>query len=148
MPDDFENVCPVIDFMLTLDSKNGHAVYFKGEMYRLLNDYDRILEYFQLYLDIEESISSRLQKVTNARLCYETPHGYCEQRTARISQILANYYYKKGISELDLNKRLESLNIARKHIQNVRIHFPDGFNSSPVTMSTSELETNIKANIS
>lgn len=145
--DDFKNVYPIIDFILTIDSKNGHAIYFKGEVCRLLKDYDRFLEYFQMYLDIEDSIGSRLQKVTNARLCYETAHGYCEQRTAWISQLLANYYYKEGISEPDLNKKLKSLNIAMKHIQNVRIHFPNGFNSSSVTMSTFELETNLKANI-
>ena len=96
--DDFKNVYPIIDFILAIDSKNGHAIYFKGEVYRLLNDYDRFLEYFQLYIDIEDSIGSQLQKVTNAGLCYETANGYCEQRTAWISQLLANYYYKKGIT--------------------------------------------------
>ena len=146
--DDFINVYPIIDFMLAIDSNNGHAIYFKGEIYRLLNDNDRFLKYFQLYLDIEDSVRSRLPKVTNARLCYETAHGYCEQRTAWISQLLANYYYKKGISESDLSKKSESLNIAMKHIQNVRIHFPNGFKSSSVTMSTLELETKIKADIS
>jgi len=146
--DDFKNVFPIIDFMLAIDSKNGHAIYFKGEVYRLLNDYDQFLEYFQLYLTIEDSIGSRLEKVTNARLCYETAYGYCEPRTAWISQLLANYYYKKGISESDINKKSESLNIAMKHIQNVRIHFPTGFKSSSVSLSTLELETNLKANIS
>ncbi len=146
--DDFKNVYPIIDFILAIDSNNGHAIYFKGEIYRLLNDNDRFLKYFQLYLDIEDSIRSRLPKVTNARLCYETAHGYCEERTAWISQLLANYYYKKGISESDLSKKLESLNIAMKHIQNVRIHFPNGFKSSSVTMSTLELETKLKADIS
>lgn len=148
VPDDFKNVYPIIDFMLAIDSKNGHAIYFKGEIYRLLNDYDRFLEYFQLYLDIEDSIGWQLKKVTNARLCYETAKGYCEQRTAWISQLLANYYYKKGTNEADLNKKLEFFNIAMKHIQNVRIHFPTGFKSSSVTMSTLELETNLKANFS
>ena len=145
--DDFINVYPVIDFILAIDSNNGHAIYFKGEIYRLLNDYDQFLEYFQLYLDIEDSIRSGLPQVTNARLCYETAYGYCEQRTAWISQLLANYYYKKGISESDLSKKSESLNIAMKHIQNVRIHFPNGFKSSSVTMSTLELETKLKADI-
>ena len=54
--DDFKNVYPIIDFILAIDSINGHAIYFKGEVYRLLNDYDRFLEYFQLYLDIENAI--------------------------------------------------------------------------------------------
>ncbi len=144
VPDDFKNVFQIIDFILAIDSKNGHAIYFKGEVYRLMNDYNHFLEYFQLYLDLEDSIGSRLQKVTNARLCYDTPYGFCEQRTAWISQLLANYYYNKGISEFDSNKKQESLNIAMKHIQNVRIHFPPGFNSSLVTLSTLELETKLK----
>ena len=105
--DDFNNVFPIIDFMLAIDAKNGHAIYFKGEIYRLLNNYDQFLKYFQLYLNIEDSIGSCSEKVTNARLCYETPHGYCEQRTAWISQLLANYYYKKGIGMSDLNKKLK-----------------------------------------
>lgn len=146
--DDFKNVNPIIDFILAIDSINGHAIYFKGEVYRLLKDYDRFLEYFQRYLEIEDSIGSQLPRVTDAQLCYETSHGYCEQRTAWILQLLANYYYKKGISEPDYSKKLESFNIAMKHIQNVRIHFPIGFISSSVTMSTLELETNLKANTS
>lgn len=113
-----------------------------------MNYYDRFLEYFQLYLDIEDSIGSRLPKVTNASLCYETAYGYCEQRTAWISQLLANYYYKKGISEPDLNIKPESFNTAMKYLQNARIHYPPGFNSSATTMSTSEIEKNLKANIS
>lgn len=148
VPDDFKNVYPIIDFMLAVDSLNGHAIYFKGEIYRLLNDNDRFVEYFQHYLDLESSAKSQLQKVTNARLCYETPHGYCEQRTAWISQLLANYYYKKGISEPEESKKLEAFSIATKHIQNVRIHSPAGFNSSSVTLSTLELEKNIKEIIS
>jgi tetratricopeptide (TPR) repeat protein len=146
VPDDFKNVYPVIDFMLAIDSFNGHAIYFKGEIYRLLNDYDRFPEYFQRYLDIEDSIGSSLQMVTDASLCYETPHGYCEQRTAWISQLLANYYYNKGISETDLNKKLSYFDIAMNQIRNVRVHFPAGFKSSKVTISTSELETYLKTN--
>ena len=148
VPDDFKNVYPIIDFMLAVDSLNGHAIYFKGEIYRLLNDNDRFVEYFQRYLDLENSAKTQLQKVTNARLCYETPHGYCEQRTAWISQLLANYYYKKGISEPEESKKLEAFSIASKHIQNVRIHFPAGFNSSSVTLSTLELEKDLKEIIS
>jgi len=89
--DDFKNVNPIIDFILAIDSINGHAIYFKGEVYRLLKDYDRFLEYFQRYLEIEDSIGSQLPRVTDAQLCYETSHGYCEQRTEWISQLLANY---------------------------------------------------------
>lgn len=146
VPDDFNKVYPVIDFMLAVDPVNGHAIYFEGEICRLLNDFDLFPEYFQRYLDIEDSIGSRLQKVTDASLCYETPHGYCEQRTAWISQLLSNYYYNKGISETDLNKKLMYFDIAMKHTLNVRVHFPSGFNSSKVTMSTSELETYLETN--
>lgn len=147
VPDDFINVNPIIDFMLTLDSKNGHAIYFRGEVYRLLNNNDRFVEYFQQYLHAEDSIGLLLPRVTDARLCYDTPHGFCEKRTAWISQLLANYYYKKGMDEPDLNKKEESFNAAIKYIRNVRTHFPDGFKSSSVTMSTLELETNLSANI-
>lgn len=146
--DDFNNVNTILAFILAIDSKNGHAIYFKGEVYRLLNDYDRFLEYFQLYLDIEASFGSRLPKVTNAQLCYESAYGYCEQRTAWISQLLANYYYKKGISEPDLNKKQGFFKIAMKHVRNVRNHFPTGFNSSKTTMSTSALVRNLETKIS
>ena len=147
IPDDFKNVYPIVDFMLAVDSLNGHAIYFRGEIYRLLNDNDRFVEYFQRYLDIESTTKSHLQKVKNAQLCYDTPHGYCEQRTAWISQLLASYYYKKGISEPEESKKQEAFCIATKHIQNVRIHFPAGFSSSSVTQSTLELEKNLKENI-
>jgi tetratricopeptide (TPR) repeat protein len=145
--EDFNDVNSIIAFILAIDSKNGHAIYFKGEVYRLLNDYDRFVEYFQLYLDIEASSGSRLPKVTNAQLCYESAYGYCEQRTAWISQLLANYYYKKGISEPDLNKKQESFKIAMKYVRDVRNHFPTGFDSSKTTMSTSVLVKNLETNI-
>ena len=38
VPGDFEKVTPIIDFILAIDPCNGHAIYFKGEVYRLLND--------------------------------------------------------------------------------------------------------------
>ncbi|WP_394701068.1 hypothetical protein [uncultured Acetobacteroides sp.] len=147
VPDDFKNVYPIIDFMLAVDSVNGHAIYFKGEVYRLLNNNDRFVEYFQRYLNLESTAKPQLQKVTNARLCYETPHGYCEKRTAWISQLLANYYYQNGLREPEESKKMEAFSIATRHIQNVRIHFPAGFSSSSVTLSTVELEKNLKANI-
>ncbi len=50
VPDDFKDVIPIIDFMLAIDSLNGHAIYFKGEVYRLLNVEDRFLEFFKMYI--------------------------------------------------------------------------------------------------
>ena len=146
--EDFDKVIPVIKFMLKIDSKNGHAIYFQGEIYRLLNDNDHFLEYFHRYLEIEGSIGSHLPKVIDPKLCYETPHGYCEQRTAWISQLLANYYYNEGIKATDERMKIKSFKIALEHIHNVRIHFPTGFVSSSVTMSTVELETNLNASLS
>lgn len=146
--DDFKNVLSIIDFMLAIDSINGHAIYFKGEVYRLLGDYDKFTDYFEMYLSIEDSIGTHLQKVTNPRLCYDTALGYCEKRTAWVSQLLANYYYHKAVDEADIYKRMNLFKIATEHIQNVRTHFSDGFNSSSVTLSTSELETNLKTIIS
>jgi hypothetical protein len=53
LPGDFDKVNTIIAFILAVDPKNGHGIYFKGEVYRLLNDNDRFVEYFQLYLDLE-----------------------------------------------------------------------------------------------
>ena len=146
--EDFDKVIPAIKFMLKIDPKNGHAIYFQGEIYRLLNDNAHFLEYFHRYLEIEGSIGSRLPKVIDPKLCYETPHGYCEQRTAWISQLLANYYYNEGIKAPDERMKIKSFKLALEHIHNVRIHFPTGFVSSSVTMSTVELETNLNASLS
>jgi tetratricopeptide (TPR) repeat protein len=146
--EDFDKVIPVIKFMLKIDPKNGHAIYFRGEIYRLLNDNAHFLEYFHRYLEIEGSIGSRLPKVIDPKLCYETPHGYCEQRTAWISQLLANYYYNEGTNAPDERMKIRSFKLALEHIHNVRIHFPTGFVTSSVTMSTVELETNLNASLS
>ncbi|MHC1732679.1 MAG: hypothetical protein AB9888_11730 [Bacteroidales bacterium] len=146
--EDFNKVIPVIKFMLKIDSKNGHAIYFQGEIYRLINDYAKFTEYFQRYLETEESIGSRLPKVIDPNLCYDTPHGYCEQRTAWISQLLANYYYNEGITATDEKMKIKFFKLALEHIHNVKNHFPSGFVSSSVTISTVELETNLIANIS
>ena len=45
--EDFNKVIPVIKFMLKIDPKNGHAIYFQGEIYRLMNDYATILNIFK-----------------------------------------------------------------------------------------------------
>jgi len=87
-------------------------------------------------------------KVTDPEFCYDTPHGYCEQRTAWISQILANYYYNEGIKAPDKRIRIKSFKLALEQIRNVRIHFPPGFVTSSVTMSTVKLETNLNINLS
>ena len=99
--DDFEKVIPVIDFMLAIDPENGHAIYFRGEVFRLLRDDARFTECFRRYLEVENSIGPRFPKVIDGQSCYETPHGYCEQRTAWISQLLANYYYGNGLRNPD-----------------------------------------------
>jgi tetratricopeptide (TPR) repeat protein len=145
--EDFNNVIPVIKFMLEIDPKNGHAIYFQGEVYRLMNDYAHFIEYFQRYLEKEESIGSHLPKVIDPNLCYKTPQGYCEQRTAWISQLLANYYYKEGIKTPDEKIKMNSFKLALEYIHNVRIHFPSGFETSSVTMSTVDLETSLNARI-
>lgn len=146
--EDFNKVSPVVKFMLKIDPKNGHAIYFQGEIYRLMNDYVHFIEYFQRYLETEGSIGSRLPKVIDPNLCYETPHGYCEQRTAWISQLLANYYYNEGIKAPDERIRIKSFKLALEYIHNVRIHFPAGFETSSVTMSTVDLETSLNSSIS
>jgi len=146
--EDFNKVIPVIKFMLKIDPKNGHAIYFQGEIYRLMNDYAHFIEYSQLYLETEESIGSHLPKVIDPNLCYETPHGYCEQRTAWISQLLANYYYKEGIKAPDERIKIKSFKLALEYIHNVRIHFPSGFETSSVSMSTIDLETSLNSIIS
>ncbi len=143
--EDFDKVIPVIRFMLEIDPENGHAIYFQGEIHRLMNEYASFTEYFQRYLETEESIGSALPKVTDPNLCYDTPHGYCEQRTAWISQLLANYYYNEGIKAPNEKMKLKFFNIALEHIHNVRNHFPTGFVTSSVTISTVELETNLTA---
>lgn len=141
--EDFNNVIPVITFMLKIDPKNGHAIYFQGEIYRLMNDYAKFTEYFQRYLEIEESIGPTLTKVIDPKLCYNTPHGYCEQRTAWISQLLANYYYNEGIKAPNEKMKIKSFKLALEHIHNVRNHYPTGFINNSVTMSTVEIETNL-----
>jgi tetratricopeptide (TPR) repeat protein len=146
--DDFNKVIPVIKFMLKIDPKNGHAIYFQGEIYRLMNDYANFTEYFQRYLETEEAIGPTLPKVTDPILCYDTPHGYCEQRTAWISQLLANYYYNEGIKAPNEKMKIKSFKLALEHIHNVRNHFPTGFVNSSVTVSTAELETNLNVSLS
>jgi len=146
VPGDFNKVIPVIDFMLAVDPENGHAIYFRGEVYRLLNDNDRFTFWFRRYLELEDSVGSGLTPVTDPKLCYDTPHGFCERRTAWISQLLADYYYREGISEPDLQMREKSFSNAIRFIQNVRVHFPAGFDSSSVNMSTAGLEAKLGAN--
>ncbi|MFN8208962.1 MAG: hypothetical protein U0T82_16370 [Bacteroidales bacterium] len=143
VPGDFSQVDSMIDFMLYIDPHNGHALYFRGEVYRLLKEEELFVAYFQRYLALEDSIGTKLPLVTIARQCYETAQGYCEKRTAWISQLLANYFYGKGITEQDPARKGEYLDAAAQQLHHVRLHFPDGFKASSVTRSTQEMEAGI-----
>ncbi len=144
VPRDFDNVDAITTFLTELDQKNGHALYYKGEVMRLLKDRGRFRENFLRYLDIEASIGTSLPVGIEAEVCYRSAEGYCRQRTGWILHLLANDFYQEGIQENDRNKKRELFERALKKAKKVWKHFPPGFLSGKTTKSTQDLQATLQ----
>lgn len=144
---DFDKVDDITAFITELDLKNGHALYYKGEVKRLLKDRDRFRENFFRYLDIAASLKNEIPTDIEAEICYKLPGGYCRQRTGWILHLLANDLYQEGLQENDINKKREIFECGLRKAQDVWRYFPSGFIQSKYTKSTKDLEKILKGEL-
>jgi hypothetical protein len=117
-----------IEEMLSIDPKNGHGLYFSGAFKRFKNpslfkicasptalagytgSLDPYEDDFYQYLDTVKTLAdSAAGGDLSAETCYARPSGYCPQRTAWISHVLANDLYEQATLSNDPVMKAETM---------------------------------------
>lgn len=134
----FGEVDSDIEAILKLDPRNGHGLYYAGEVKRItaqslftpkscligsalaakplpLDTYEND---FARYLDIEKAQPDAMRKGDySAETCYSRPEGYCPQRTAWVHHLLANDRYEEAMVSTDVRAKGDKLRRAREHAE-------------------------------
>jgi len=90
--------------VLLIDQYNGHGLYFMGEVWNKRSKRDtshanlyreRMRENFSVYIDTEGTLVSSERNGIGA-FCYRREKGYCAERTAWISHLMAIDFYEQA----------------------------------------------------
>jgi TIR domain len=146
---DFARVDQDIGLILELDPKNGHGLYYSGEVKRIQNralftskscvirqgladsrgSLDSYENDFRRYLDIEKTLpASETGGDYSAEACYARSSGYCPQRTAWINHLLANDLYEEAALSADATIKADQLAHALAFAQAAAQLYRDGKN--------------------
>ena len=127
--DDFATLRAIVDFLLADDPHNGSALYYKGEVSRLLKKPFVMREYFGLYLAQAPEPGGRIPGVRGLQ--------YFDERTAWVHQLLANDYLCEA---LQTATGKPDLKMVLAEAESVRKYHRDGFAASETMLSTEALE--------
>lgn len=126
----FGEVDSDIEAILKLDPRNGHGLYYAGEVKRITTQslftpkscligpalaakplaLDTYESDFARYVDIEKAQPDAMRKGDySAETCYSRPEGYCPQRTAWIHHLLANDRYEEAMASTDVRAKGDKL---------------------------------------
>ncbi len=145
---DFTAVQADIRELLALDPDNGHALYYQGELIRLMRqdlftpqgciqsktaaaqaDLSPYENDFYRYLDnVRDLPAGETGGDSGVTICYSRPRGYCPQRTAWIEHLLAIDLLAEAAVTDDVTVRREKLTASLKHAREaLRLYPPHGF---------------------
>jgi hypothetical protein len=145
----FAKVDKDVAALLELDPKNGHGLYYAGEVKRiknqslftskscviakeLANSHEALDIYendFIRYLDIEMTLpASEAGGDYSAENCYARVSGYCPQRTAWVNHLLANDFYEESALSTDPVVKADQLRRALAFAQTAARLYRDGPN--------------------
>jgi hypothetical protein len=131
--DDFAAVRAIYDFLLADDSRNGTALYYKGEVHRLLRKPFLMRESFDLYLAQAPEPGARLPGVKGLQ--------YFDERTAWVHHLLANDYLCEALQTASLKSDTRpDLKMVLAEAETARKYHRDGFAASETMLSTETLE--------
>lgn len=131
--DDFAAVRSVYEFLLADDPGNGSALYYKGEVYRLLRKPSIMRENFHAYLDRAPQPGGRIPGVKGLQ--------YFDERTAWVHHLLANDYLCEALQTASLGSdKRPDLKMVLAEAESVRRYRRDGFMASETMVSTEALE--------
>ena len=153
---DLKDVDDDIRTLLKLDPKNGHALYYTGELARLKDPLrftsksclkvpftesasilDPYHNDFYRYLDTAASLAAiETGGDVSAEACYQRAKGYCPQRTAWIHHLLANDLYEVATASNVAGDRRDRLTRTLRHAKAARaLYPPTGFEQCKPTQS-------------
>ena len=128
---DFGEVASIYNFLFEVDPNDGSALYYKGEVKRLLRKRSLMRENFYLYLT-----HAPAPKVTLPGL---RSLGYFDERTGWVHHLLANDFLCEALQASDPQGRADLLRIVERHEGQVRAYWGEGFNGGETTLSTKSL---------
>lgn len=127
--EDFATLRAILDFLLADDPHNGSALYYKGEVSRLLRKPFVMREYFGLYLAQAPEPGGRIPGVRGLQ--------YFDERTAWVHHLLANDYLCEA---LQTATGKPDLKMVLAEAESVRKYHHEGFTASETMLSTEALE--------
>jgi hypothetical protein len=99
--------------ILNVESDNGHGLYFQGEIFRIKGDAVRFRGQFRRFLSVAAVKSPpSFTNHSDAEACYADPAGFCAERIAWVSHLLANDYLRDALSENDPGQKKSNLRAA------------------------------------
>jgi len=122
---DLQCVSDLATILLEQDPENGHGLYFMGETWRLkaaegpahaVLCRQRMREYFFRYLSHEPRLALS-ERDGDGNRCYERELGYCAERTAWISHLMAIDDYLQARETTDTATRRERLESGAKFLK-------------------------------
>jgi hypothetical protein len=115
---EFEGMNTLVDFLLAIDPRDGHGWYYKGETQRLIHRkapngaaYLESHRSFHTYLDLLKKLSDESPSRTNG--CADDANGYCPERTASISNLLAQDFYRFALMKPGAERKGDLCQAAR-----------------------------------
>lgn len=139
----FGRTIELIDLLFKLDSQNGHAIYYLGEVRRFEGNCIGSKEQFLRYIDVHDTLpeSERGGDIAQGT-CYKRAHGFCRQRTGWIQYRLAYRIYWEAMQEKDAHVRKEKLKEALRQLDGSKTSFSPSTFSSWIPTSAFEAALN------
>ena len=141
--DEFKAIDSVIDFQLAIDPHDGHGWYYRGEVQRLRYRKDRngagylgSHSHFYKYANFLEVVSREGSARPSG--CADDENGYCQERTAWVSNLLALDFYRIALTKPE-EKRKGDLCQAVKHAEGVLKLRKQGFRDPLQGVPTQDL---------
>jgi hypothetical protein len=130
---DFGDLRSIYNFLLGVDPNDGSALYYKGEVQRLLRRRSLMRENFNLYLT-----HASAPGVTEPGL---RALGYFDERTAWINHLLANDFLCEALQAASdpVGQRVLFQRVEDK-VKQVRAYRRQGLDAGETTLSTASLE--------
>lgn len=129
--------------LLEKDPANGHGLYFRCEIFRKTKRVVESRDSCGKYLEIEKTLPDAVARTgTDVKLCYgANVQGYCQQRTAWISHLLANDFYAAALK----SGNAEELKLAADLSAHALARYPGGFNADGALLATRDLKARADA---
>jgi len=121
----FDCVADLAAVLLENDENNGHGLYFAGEVWRVKAAQDskhsalcrdRMREHFFRYFASLRGLAAN-ECDGDGTKCYEREKGYCAERTAWISHLMAIDFYQQARETQDVSTKLNRLQSASQFLK-------------------------------